>query len=97
MPVEVKIDDLVYLGVITEDDIQISRRKLVARLKKQGIIQSYRESTQLFMITQKPNGDCYFLNSQSRLCTVYDRRPQVCRHFPEKMGNRIGYCPIILK
>jgi Fe-S-cluster containining protein len=97
MPVEVKIEDLICLGVIHEDDAFESRGKLVKRLKKEGLIQSYRESTKLFMLTQKPNGDCYFLNSQTRLCTVYENRPQVCRQFPEKMGNRVGFCPLILK
>ncbi len=97
MPVEVKIEDLLKLGAITEDDLYITRRKLATRLKKEGLIQSYRESTQLFMLTQKPNGDCYYLDSKTRLCTTYEKRPQVCRSFPTKMGNRLGYCPLILK
>jgi uncharacterized protein len=97
MPVEVKIEDLIQLGIVNQDAVTTSRNKLVTKLKKDGIVQSYRESTQLFMITQKPNGDCYFLNSQTRLCTVYDKRPGVCRRFPESMGNRLGFCPTILK
>lgn len=97
MPVEVKIEDLLQLGVITEDDFSINRRKLANRLKKDGIIQSYRESTGLFTLTQKPNSDCYFLDSETRLCTAYDRRPNVCRSFPTKMGNRLGYCPMLPK
>jgi len=29
-----------------------------------------------------PNGDCVFLDSQSRRCTVYDARPRQCRTWP---------------
>lgn len=97
MPVEVFFDDLVRLGVATDDDQFITRGKLVNRLKKEGLIQSYRESTGKFMLSQKPNGDCWFLDSQSRLCTVYARRPKVCREFPTTMGNRPGFCPVLPK
>jgi uncharacterized protein len=93
MPVEIKIEDLLKLGKITEDDLHISRRKLVNRLKKAGLIQSYRESTQLFMLAQRPNGDCIFLGEKTRLCVVYSNRPNVCRQFPSTVGNRPGYCP----
>ncbi len=97
MPVEVKFHDLVRLGALTPDDEFSSRRKLLNRLKREGIIQSYREGTANFMLTQRPNGDCVFLDARTRLCTVYDRRPEVCRKFPESMGIRPGYCPALAK
>lgn len=97
MPVEVRAEDLINLQVMTIDDLSESKRKLVKRLKKEGVIQSYRESTELFMLTQKANGDCYFLDTKTRLCTVYERRPLVCRRFPQLAGNKLGYCPKILK
>jgi uncharacterized protein len=97
MPVEVKIEDLLKLGAISEDDFFITRRKLAQRLKKEGLILSYRESTELFMIKSKANGDCYYLDSKSRLCTVYDKRPEMCRNFPTRAGNRLGFCPMIKK
>lgn len=97
MPVEVKFADLVRLGLVSADDEFTSRRKLVNRLKRDGIIQSYREVTQNFMLTQRPNDDCMFLDAQTRLCTVYDKRPDVCRNFPQSMGIRPGYCPALQK
>ncbi len=93
MPVEVKIEDLVRLGVISEDDVNGSRRKLVNRLKREGVIQSYREVTGLFMLVQRVNDDCLYLDESSRLCTVYEKRPDVCRAFPERAGIRPGFCP----
>jgi Fe-S-cluster containining protein len=93
MPVEIHGEDLVRLGVATEDEIiSGSRKKLAKRLMKEGILQSYREATELFMLTQRPNGDCYYLHPITRLCTVYEKRPETCRKFPE-IGPRPGYCP----
>lgn len=97
MPVEVKIEDLIRLGLCTEDEVENSIKKLAKKLKKEGYISSYREGTEFFMLTQRLNGDCYFLDLKSRLCTVYEKRPETCRSFPSQMGTRIGYCPTELK
>lgn len=71
--------------------------KLVSRLKKSGHITSYRESTGLFMIASRANGDCYFLDEKSRLCRVYEKRPSMCRKFPTEAGNRLNHCPMTRK
>lgn len=92
MPVEVKFDDLIRLGYAAEDDRENGLKKLASRLKKRGLIQSYREHNQMFTLTQQANGDCVHLNVHTRLCQVYDRRPDVCRNFP-KLGLRPGFCP----
>lgn len=92
MPVEVKLSDLIRLGVTTEDEAQGSIKKLAKRLLRQGIVSSYRHGTELFMLTQKQGRDCYFLDSKTRLCTAYEKRPDVCRKFPE-IGPRPGFCP----
>jgi Fe-S-cluster containining protein len=92
MPVEVKLSDLIRLGLTDEDEAQSSLKKLAKRLMKEGKISSYRQGTDLFMLTQKANRDCLFLDEKTRLCTVYERRPDVCREFP-KIGPRPGYCP----
>lgn len=92
MPVEVKLSDLIRLGVTTEDEAAGSVRKLAKRLMREGIVSSYRHGTDLFMLTQKSNNDCLYLNEKTRLCTVYDKRPEVCRQFPA-IGPRPGFCP----
>lgn len=96
MPVEVKGSDLVRLGLATEDELQTSPKKLAKRLIKEGVVLSYREGTDLFMFVSRPNGDCLYLHPQTRLCTVYDRRPDVCRQFPS-IGPRPGWCPYCRK
>ena len=90
MPLEIGFDDLVLLELATEDD-RCSIKKLTKRLTKEKIIKSYRSSTGFFMLEQKANRDCIFLDT-NRLCKVYDKRPEVCRKFPN-IGPRPGHCP----
>jgi uncharacterized protein len=93
MPVEVKMSDLIRLEIATEDEASGSIKKLAKRLIKEGILKSYRSGTEFFMLTQRSNDDCYFLDPKSRLCSVYEKRPDTCRSFPAAVGPRIGYCP----
>jgi len=95
MPVEIKVEDLLRLELISEDELS-SPKKIAKKLIKSGVLRSYREGTGNFMLTQKPNDDCYFLDSKTRLCTVYEKRPGVCRQFPQ-IGPRPGFCPAIKK
>lgn len=92
MPVEIKGSDLIRLELTDEDELNASPKKLSKRLIKEGIITSYRESSGNFMLTQKANGDCYFLNLKTRLCNVYEKRPSVCREFPA-IGPKPQFCP----
>ena len=93
MPVEIKSSDLVRLNLVHQDELENSVKKVAKKLKKQGVISSYREGTDFFMITQKPNGDCWFLDPKTRFCTVYESRPDTCRDFPSRIGTRVGFCP----
>lgn len=92
MPVEIKAFDLIRLGLTNEDEVNGSVKKLAKRLIKEGVIQSYRKGTDFFMLTQKANGDCLYLDSVTRLCQVYEKRPDTCRQFPA-IGPRPNYCP----
>lgn len=92
LPVEVTKEDLVRLELISEDEATGSLKKAAGRLQKARLIQSFRAATGLFTLAQKPNNDCIFLNSK-RQCTVYDKRPSVCRDFPTVKSPRIGFCP----
>lgn len=93
MPVEIHSSDIVRLGLASQDEMEQSVKKVAKRLKKEGVITSYRESTDYFMLTQKSNSDCYFLDSKTRLCTVYEKRPDTCRDFPTQVGPRLNFCP----
>lgn len=90
--VDARVPDLVRLGVLTADEALWSAKKIARKLESLKLIQSYRASTMKFTLSQRINGDCIFLDEKTRLCTVYEKRPDVCRQFPQ-VGPRPGWCP----
>jgi len=90
--VDARVPDLVRLGLLTEDEALWSAKKIARKLEGMKMIQSYRASTMKFTLAQRINHDCVFLDETTRLCTVYENRPDVCRKFPE-VGPRPGWCP----
>jgi Fe-S-cluster containining protein len=96
LPVEVSAFDLIRLGLITEDEAMGSLKKVARRLMKEGFVRSFHAPAQLFILEQRQGRDCLFLGERDRRCTVYEKRPEVCRQFP-KIGPRPGYCPAIRK
>lgn len=91
LPLEVSAHDLIRLELTDESEAAASLKKLAKRLIKEGIVRSFQQKTQLFIIEQREGRDCYFLGKDRR-CTVYEKRPHVCREFP-KIGPRPGHCP----
>lgn len=93
LPVEASAADLVRLGLINEDEAAGSLKKVARRLEKDGVVRHFRAATGIFTLAQTPGGDCLYLDARRR-CTVYDRRPETCRRFPQ-VGPRPGYCPAL--
>ncbi len=94
LPVETSAADLIRLEVLSVDEATASLKKSFRRLHKQGIVRSYHATAGVFILEQRNGRDCVFLDPQTRLCTVYEKRPEVCRRFP-KIGPRPGFCPEI--
>ena len=95
LPVEVDKDDLLRMGLASPDEVGGSLKKVARRLEAEGITVSFRAKTGLFILAQASNAACIFLDKKS-LCTIYEKRPKVCREFPN-IGPRPGYCPCIKK
>jgi Fe-S-cluster containining protein len=95
LPVEVSAFDLIRLGLITEEQAAESLKKVAKDLTARKLIQAYQAKSQLFVLEQRNGRDCIFLG-KDRLCTVYEKRPEVCRRFP-KIGPRPGFCPAAKK
>lgn len=91
LPVEVSASDLIRLGLTCEEEAADSLKALAKRLMKEKIIQAFNAKAQLFVLEQRNGDDCIYLG-KDRLCTVYEKRPEVCRSFP-KIGPRPGSCP----
>ncbi len=92
LPVEVSAVDLMRLELITEDEAATSLKKVFRKLHAQGSVRSFHPTSQLFVLEQRGGRDCIYLDPKTRLCTVYEKRPEVCRRFP-RIGPRPGHCP----
>lgn len=93
MPVEVKLADLVRLGLVEAFEAEHEEPRLIARrLVKARLVERYNQKDGIFTMARRANGDCQFLDAQTRRCTVYERRPNTCRKHPQ-VGPRPGFCP----
>jgi Fe-S-cluster containining protein len=92
LPVEVSAADLIRLELIDEEEAAVSLKAVAKKLMKQKLIQAYSPKTGIFVLDQRNGDDCVFLGQKDRLCTVYEKRPEVCRRFPT-IGPRPGFCP----
>ena len=79
------------MDLIDEDERSGSLKKAAKRLIKDGVVRYFRAGERLFTLDQKANDDCRYLD-ENRKCQIYDKRPKVCRSFPE-VGPRSGFCP----
>lgn len=93
MPVEIRLPDLVRLGLVDPFEAEHEEPRLIARrLVKAKLVERYNHKDALFTMARRANGDCRFLDQGTRRCTVYEQRPNTCRAHP-RVGPRPGYCP----
>lgn len=93
MPVEVRLQDLVRLGLVDPFEAEHEGPKQIARrLEKAGLIDHFNFKHGIFTLARRANGDCSFLHPQTRRCTAYEQRPDTCRKHPQ-VGPKPGYCP----
>ena len=91
MPVEVRFNDLLRIGLVEEFERSEPRKSIAKRLQKEGIVERYNQKSEIFTLVRMANNDCLYLDRKTRLCTIYDMRPDTCRNHP-KVGPRPGYC-----
>ncbi|WP_024304222.1 YkgJ family cysteine cluster protein [Pseudogulbenkiania sp. MAI-1] len=91
MPVEVRLTDLIRIGVVDEFETGEPPKNIAKRLTKQGVIEHFNFKRELFTLARRANGDCHYLDKHTRRCTIYERRPDTCRNHP-RIGPRPGYC-----
>lgn len=97
MPVEVRLPDLVRLGLVDPFEAEHEEPKQIAkRLDKAGLLDRFNFKHEIFTLARRAGGDCCFLDAQTRRCTVYEKRPDTCRKHPQ-VGPRPGYCPYGLR
>lgn len=91
LPVEVKIKDLIRIGIVDEFELGDPPKNIAKRLQKEGIVERYNQKSEIFTLQRMSNNDCLYLDRKSRLCTIYEKRPDTCRNHP-RVGPRPGYC-----
>jgi uncharacterized protein len=80
MPLEVRLSDLVRLGLVEAFEAEHEDPSRIAkRLQKAKLIDRFHHKHGIF-------------DAHTRLCTVYPQRPGTCRLHPQK-GPRPGFCP----
>ena len=91
LPVEVRLSDLIRIGVVDAFEKDEPAKNIAKRLQKEGIVERLNQKSGIFTLTRLSNNDCLYLDRKTRLCTVYDLRPETCRNHP-KIGPRPGFC-----
>ena len=91
LPVEVKIKDLIRIGIVDEFERGDPPKNIAKRLQKEGIVERFNSKSEIFTLQRMSNNDCLYLDRKTRFCTIYDKRPDTCRNHP-KIGPRPGYC-----
>lgn len=93
MPVELRLPELVRLGLVDPFEAEHEAPKQIAkRLSKAGLIDHFNFKHSVFTLARRGSGDCQFLDIVTRRCTVYAQRPDTCRQHPQ-VSPRPGYCP----
>ncbi len=91
LPVEVRLDDLIRLGLADEFERGEPLKAIARRLERSGVIDHFHQRSGVFTLARRSNDDCLYLDAQTRRCSVYERRPATCRNHPQ-VGPRPGYC-----
>lgn len=91
LPAEVRMGDLVRMGVVDAFEAGEPAKTIARRLQKAGLIDHFNFRNELFTLARRASGDCVFLDTATRRCTLYERRPDTCRNHP-RIGPRPGYC-----
>jgi Fe-S-cluster containining protein len=92
LPVEAKLDDLIRMEVIDAFESQEPAKKLAKKLQQAGIIDHFNFKNEIFTLARRANDDCLYLDPTTRRCTIYAKRPRICRTHPA-IGPRPGFCP----
>ena len=91
LPVEVRLEDLIRLGLVHEFERGEPLKQIAKRLNKEGVVEHFHHKSGVFTLSRLASNDCLYLDTRSRRCTVYEHRPATCRNHPQ-IGPRPGYC-----
>ncbi len=91
LPVETRVDDLIRMQLVDPFERDEPAKHIARRLMKAGIVEHFNQKHEIFTLSRRSDGDCLYLDPQTRLCRIYDKRPDTCRNHPQ-IGPRPGHC-----
>ncbi|MFC0667672.1 YkgJ family cysteine cluster protein [Azotobacter chroococcum] len=91
LPVEVRLADLIRLGLADAFEQDEPAKQVARRLMKAGVVEHFNHKHEVFTLARRSNGDCLYLDARTRLCTRYEQRPDTCRNHPG-IGPKPGHC-----
>lgn len=91
LPVEVDLDDLVNMELLSEFEVELGHKYILKKLTKEKIVKRFDAKTEKYLLVQMGDGACPCLGKDKR-CTIYEKRPKTCRNHPI-IGPRPGFCP----
>ncbi|MBB3102875.1 YkgJ family cysteine cluster protein [Azomonas macrocytogenes] len=91
LPVEVRLDDLIRMELVDPFERGEPLKLIARRLMKAGLVEHFSHKHEQFTLTRLANGDCIYLERQTRWCRIYGQRPDTCRNHPA-IGPRPGHC-----
>ena len=86
------MSDLIRMELVDSFELEEPIKNIAKRLKKSGVIEHFNFKNEIFTLLRFSNHDCLYLDSQTRRCRIYKKRPETCRNHPQ-IGPKPGFCP----
>ncbi len=96
LPVEATLNDLLRMQLIEPFDLDEPIKAVAKKLSDAKLIDHFNRKRERFTLARRANDDCIFLDQRTRRCTIYAKRPEICRTHPQ-IGPRDNYCAFIEK
>lgn len=58
LPVEVKVKDLIRIGLVDEFELGDPAKNIAKRLQKEGIVERFNSKSEIFTLQRMSNNDC---------------------------------------
>lgn len=91
MAVEVSLRDLVRMEILTWAKARLPIEDIEKELRQDGVVDHFYIKERSFILARTADGNCRYLDLDSRECSIYKKRPDTCREHPE-IGPRPGFC-----
>ena len=90
LPVEVKIKELIRIGIVDEFERGDPPKNIAKRLQKEGIVERYNNKSEIFTLQRMSNNDCLYLDRKTRFCTIFMTSARIRAATSRKSDRGLG-------